>query len=284
MTAKVDPSDQIAMVTTGFAFRRFPWWLLIIILFLLMMAYLVFTGEEYRAAFDFILGDLGSIEGYQNLGIEGLIGRGLAMTVYITLVAFFYASIIGLLAGLGRVSKNVIVRTIATTYIEFIRGVPTVVLIFTLALVLIPAATDALGLENTMPTTTRAIAALAIIYGAYMAEVFRAGIESISRGQTEAARSLGMTAFQAMRHIILPQAIRNIMPALGNDFIAILKDSSLVTLLAVRDLTQQAKLYSGSTFRFRETYLVLTFLYLTMTITLSLILRWYENRIRIEER
>ncbi|MCB0097140.1 MAG: amino acid ABC transporter permease, partial [Caldilineaceae bacterium] len=112
----------------------------------------------------------------------------------------------------------------------------------------------------------------------------RAGIESVPKGQMEAAHSLGMTTFQAMRLVILPQAIRNIMPALGNDFVAMLKDSSLVTLLAVRDLTQQAKLYSGSSFRFRETYLVLTFLYLTMTITLSLILRWYERRIRTEER
>lgn len=82
-----------------------------------------------------------------------------------------------------------------------------------------------------------------------------------------------------MRHVILPQAIRNVLPALGNDFIAMLKDSSLISVLAVRDITQQARLFAGSTFRFRESYLVLTFLYLTMTITLSLILRWYERRL-----
>ncbi len=111
-----------------------------------------------------------------------------------------------------------------------------------------------------------------------------AGIESVPPGQMEAARSLGLNGRQAMRHVILPQAIRNVLPALGNDFIAMLKDSSLISVLAVRDLTQQARLYAGSTFRFRESYLVLTFLYLTMTIALSLILRWYERRLRQNAR
>lgn len=264
--------------------KEFPWWLVAIITFLILMAILIFTGEEYKQAFDFILGKPGSFESFGDRGMEGVIGQGLLMTLYITLVGFFWALLIGLLAGLGRISQNVFIKNLATTYVEFIRGVPTVVLIFTLALVLVPAASEALGFENAISNTNRAIAALSIIYGAYMAEVFRAGIESVPKGQMEAARSVGMSMPQAMRYIILPQAVRNIMPALGNDFIAILKDSSLVTLLAVRDLTQQAKLYAGSSFRFQETYLVLTFLYLAMTITLSLILRWYERRIRVEER
>jgi polar amino acid transport system permease protein len=100
----------------------------------------------------------------------------------------------------------------------------------------------------------------------------------------EAARSLGLNGRQAMRYVILPQAIRNVLPALGNDFIAMLKDSSLISVLAVRDITQMARLHSGSTFRFRESYLVLTFLYLSMTITLSLLLRWYERRLRQNAR
>jgi len=142
-----------------------------------------------------------------------------------------------------------------------------------------------LRIDNKFITqNTRAIIALAVIYGAFLAEIFRAGIESISKGQMEAARSVGMTYFQAMRYIILPQAIRNIFPALGNDFIAMLKDSSLVSVLAVRDITQRARLHAGSTFRFRESYLVLTFLYLSMTIALSLLLRWYESRSGQEQR
>ncbi len=230
----------------------------------------------------------------------GFIVPGIRITLYTTLTAFGIALVLGLLAGLGRVSRNVVLRNTAVTYIEFIRGVPTLVLIFTLALVIIPAAVDSInlfvewlvaksGLEQlqflsinarNISNNSRTITALAIIYGGFLAEIFRAGIESISKGQMEAARSLGMTMRQAMQHIILPQAIRNIAPALGNDFIAMLKDSSLVSILAVRDITQRARLHAGSSFRFRESYLVLTFLYLAMTIALSLLLRWYERRLK----
>jgi polar amino acid transport system permease protein len=119
---------------------------------------------------------------------------------------------------------------------------------------------------------------LAVTYGAFQAEIFRAGIQSIGRGQMEAARSLGMSYWQAMRYIILPQAIRNVLPALGNDFIAMVKDSSLVSVLAVRDITQVARLYAGRTFRFPESYTVLAVLYLTMTIILSLFVKLLEKR------
>jgi polar amino acid transport system permease protein len=188
--------------------------------------------------------------------------------------------VIGLFVGLGRISHNVFIRNLAITYVEFIRGVPTLVLIFTLAFVIVPSAAQAVGLDNQeISGNSRAMAALAIIYGAFLAEIFRAGIESIPPGQMEAARSLGMTYAQSMRFIILPQAIRNISPALGNDFIAMLKDSSLVSVLAVHDLTHRARLYAGSTFRFRESYLVLTFTYLSLTLVLSLFLRWYERRL-----
>lgn len=137
---------------------------------------------------------------------------------------------------------------------------------------------------QSISNNSRGIIALSIIYGAFLAEVFRAGIESVPLGQTEAARSLGLNGRQAMRHVVLPQAIRNVLPALGNDFIAMLKDSSLISVLAVRDITQMARLHAGSTFRFRESYLVLTFLYLSMTIALSLFLRWYEKRLRQNAR
>ena len=276
--------------------RQFPWWLMAILLFLVAMGYLLFAPpapnpdnpeeigtNEYNQAFGFIKGELGDAAALAEGDWTAFIGKGISVTVYTTLMGFIVAMILGLLAGLGRISKNTAVRNIAITYVEFIRGVPTLVLIFTVAFVLIPEGAELLGVDNNVPQNTRAIIALAVIYGAFLAEIFRAGIESIPRGQMEAARSLGMTYGQAMRYIILPQAIRNILPALGNDFIAMLKDSSLVSVLAVRDLTQQARLYAGSSFRFRETYLVLTFLYLTMTLTLSLLLRWYERRLRQDE-
>lgn len=258
----------------GDNWREFPWWLVIIIGFLVLMGFFIITDEETREAFLFII-------------------PGIWITLQITLFGFALALILGLMAGLGRISKNVVVRNLAITYVEFIRGVPTLVLILTLAFVLVPAIVNAINgvSEAVIPEVLeinnrdvsielRAILSLAIIYGAFLAEVFRAGIESVHRGQMEAARSLGMSYRQAMQHIILPQAIRNILPALGNDFIAMLKDSSLASVLAVRELTQRARLHAGSTFRFPESYLVLTFCYLAMTLALSLLLRWFEHRSR----
>jgi len=268
-----------------FRWKGFPWWLVAIIGFLGLMLLLILTNEDYNRAFNFIRGGFGGVEGLSDGGWEGFIGTGITLTIYTTLVAFAIALLIGLLAGLGRVSQNGVIRNVAITYVEFIRGVPTLVLIFTVAYVIVPAVADTLGISGQIITpAVRGISALSIIYGAFLAEVFRAGIESVPSGQMEAARSLGLNGGQAMRHVILPQAIRNVLPALGNDFIAMLKDSSLISVLAVRDITQQARLFAGSTFRFRESYLVLTFLYLTMTIALSLLLRWYERRLRQNAR
>jgi len=126
--------------------------------------------------------------------------------------------------------------------------------------------------------TARAVIALTIGYSAFISEIFRAGIESIGRGQMEAARSLGMSYGRAMRHVVLPQAIRNVLPPLGNDFIAMLKDSSLVSVLGVQDITQLGKVYAASTFQFFETYNVVAYLYLIMTVGLALILRGVEKR------
>ena len=247
---------------SAISWREFPFWLLAIFAFLIAMIVLILRDPDVNQAFTFIL-------------------PGIRTTLLITLAGFGLALIFGLLAGLGRISHNKLIRNIAVTYVEFIRGVPTLVLILTLSFVIVPAVSNSIGIDNRdISIELRAILSLAIIYGAFLAEIFRAGIESIPKGQMEAARSLGMSARQAMQYIILPQAIRNISPALGNDFIAMLKDSSLASVLAVRELTQRSRLHAGSTFRFPESYLVLTFFYLTMTITLSLLLRWYEGWLR----
>lgn len=266
-------------------YKQFPWWLVAIVAFLAFMAFLIITNEEYNQAFQFIKGGLGTIEDLLNGEILAFIGKGISVTLYVTFVSFIISIVLGLLAGLGRMSRNTFIRNLAITYIEFVRGLPVLVLIFTFAFVVVPEISRAVGADNqAFPGTTRGIISLAFFYGAFMGETFRAGIESIPSGQSEAARSLGLTAGQAMRHIILPQAIRNILPALGNDFIAILKDSSLLSVLAVREITQQSRLYAGSSFRFRETYLVLTFLYLSMTVALSLLLQWYGRRLKTNER
>jgi len=245
--------------------RDFPYWLVAILGILAWMLVLIVTNDQYREAWHAII-------------------PGLTTTISATVYGFGLAVVIGLLAGLGRISKNVVARNVAITYIEFIRGVPILVLLFTTAYVIVPQLSSAFGFSNSSVSNfPRAVFALALIYGAYLAEVFRAGIESVPKGQTEAGRSLGLSHAQTMRKIVLPQAIRNMTPALGNDLIAMLKDSSLLSVLAIREITQEARLYASSTFQFRPTYLVLTFLYLSMTLILSLLLRWYRSRLGLDE-
>jgi polar amino acid transport system permease protein len=248
------------------SWSEFPWWFVALIFILVAAFFLIFTSTDYREALNFIK-------------------AGLGVTIQISLVSYGIALIFGLLAGLGRISKNVFFNNLARLYVEFIRGIPMLVLIFFIAFVMVPAAVDVIGLENAaVSMQMRAISALSITYGAFLAEIFRAGIQSITKGQMEAARSLGMSYGQAMRYVVLPQAIRNVLPALGNDFVAMVKDSSLVSVLAVRDITQLSRLYAGGTFRFREAYFTVAMLYLSLTLVLSLLVQWMERRIRRDER
>ena len=247
-------------------FSGFPWWLVAIVLILVSTAFFISTNETYRNAFDFII-------------------QGISITVQTTLYAYAIALVIGLFMGLGRVSNNVIFRNIARFYVEVVRGIPMLVLIFYIAFVAVVDIAELIGFRGRdIPMNSRAVIALAITYGAFSAEIFRAGIQSIGRGQMEAARSLGMSYGQAMRYVILPQGIRNVLPALGNDFIAMLKDSSLVSVLAVRDITQVARLHAGSTFRFRESYTILAVLYLSMTLMLSAVVQWMERRLHVSHK
>jgi polar amino acid transport system permease protein len=259
-----------------------PWWFIGILVIALWSAYIILTQANYREAFTFII-------------------IGIGITIRTSLAAYAIAIVLGLLTGLGRISNNVIIQNAARMYVELVRGIPMLVLIFFIALVGVPAAVqlfnslgvwlESIGMaelgatltsmsNQAVPMNVRAIIALSVTYGAFLAEIFRAGIQSIGRGQMEAARSLGMGYGQAMRHVILPQAVRNVLPALGNDFVAMVKDSSLVSVLAVRDITQVARLYAGGTFRFREAYITLSVMYLTMTIALSLAVQWIERRMR----
>jgi polar amino acid transport system permease protein len=268
---------------------NFPWWLLLIALFLVWMGGRIWQEDNYRTAFNYML--VGHRNGWSGLRETGITfgqyllrGQGIILTLRITLVAFVLSMILGLTAGLGRISRNVISRNIAITYIEVVRGIPVLVMVLVLGFSVIPDVGQLLGLpRDGIRMEVRGMIILAIVYGAFVAEIFRAGIESVPRGQMEAARSMGMSYPQAMTYIILPQAIRNILPALGNDFIAILKDSSLLSALAVSEITQLSRLYVGSTFRFRESYLVLAFLYLMLTITLSLLQRWYAQRMGLTQ-
>jgi len=229
------------------------------------MVYTIISGDEYIKAFNFII-------------------PGIRITFGATFVSFLIALILGLFLGIGRISENKFLSTISRTYIEFVRGIPILILIFTMAFVVVVDVADFLNINNgNVPMIIRAIIALSVFYGAYIAEVFRAGIESVPVGQREGGASLGLSKRQVMRYIVLPQAFRNMLPALGNDFISMMKDSSLLSVLAVQDLTYKGRLYSGSTFRFPETYLVLTVLYLCITLLLSSLQRQLEKKLENSE-
>jgi polar amino acid transport system permease protein len=200
--------------------------------------------------------------------------------------------------GLGwclmRVSQSRILQEISSFFVEIIRGIPMLVLLYFIFFVGAPALVQAFnwlgkplidaGTLQEMNVrqvnfTVRAILALSIGYSAFISEIFRAGIESIEKEQTEAAQTEGASYWETMRFILLPQAVRNVLPALGNEFIAMLKDSALVSVLGVQDITQLGKVYSASTFTFFETYSIAALLYLVMTLGLALFVRWVEQRL-----
>ncbi len=171
--------------------------------------------------------------------------------------------------------------TFSTLYVEIVRGVPMLVIILYMGFAITPFVRKATGDAVDLRGLPAAVIGLAFGYGAYLAEVFRAGIQSISRGQMEAARSLGMNYFQAMRYIILPQAIRVILPPLGNDFIAMLKDSSLISVIALPEVLQQGRLWISRNFRAFEGFNSVALMYLVMTLLLSLLVRYIERRSKL---
>jgi polar amino acid transport system permease protein len=270
-------TELAAIPTPGGAYRfdarEFPWWLVAMLTIIGVLVLAVILSEEYRQAFANIF------------PIPLRLTEGILMTFYLTFGSFIVAMVLGLIIGLARVSKNPLLSNVAATYIEFVRGIPMIVFIFLIALVLVPDFADLVRMESrSISNAIRGAAALSLFYAAFIAEVFRAGIQSVPQEQSEAGRALGLRDRQIMRRIVLPQAVRNMLPALGNDLISLMKDTSLVSILAVREITQMARIYSGSTFRFRESFFILVVIYVVLTLALSLVLRWYERRIAIPGR
>lgn len=222
---------------------------------------------------------------------------GVLVTLEITIVSFLFILLVGMLGGLGRVSHNRIIKGLASLYVEVVRGIPVLVWLlwiwFALPQVLERSGTWIAGFA---PGIGGAIAAIklspfaaavigfTVAYGAYMTEVFRAGIQSIPKGQMEAARSLGMTYLQAMRYIILPQAIRVILPPVGNEFVTLLKDSSLVSVLAVSDLTRRGREFVARTFLSFDTFTMVALIYLVMTLFFTRVFSAVEREMTVEKR
>lgn len=201
--------------------------------------------------------------------------QGLWVTIWLSFFSGILGMFLGLAAGLCRVSKNYTLRGLAITYIELIRGTPLLVQIFIFYFFI--------GTVFDLERTVAGIGALGIFAGAYVAEIIRAGIQSIPKGQTEAARSLGMNMFQAMVYIILPQAFKRTLPPLAGQFISLVKDSSLVSVIAITDLTKSGREVITSTFATFEVWFVVAALYLVVTSIMSQLVQYVERRLAISD-
>ncbi|UCD78785.1 MAG: amino acid ABC transporter permease [Desulfobacterales bacterium] len=210
----------------------------------------------------------------------GLLIIGLWITLKLSLIATFLGIMIGIIGGLSRISANPALKWATMVYVELIRGSPLMVQILIWYFVLGTVINDVLaayGLGR-ISAFWYGVASLACFAGAYVTEIVRAGIQSIHRGQTEAARSLGMSYAQSMRHIILPQALRRILPPLAGQFISLIKDSSLLGIIAIRELTKAAREAVSASLQPFEVYLMLGALYLVLTFTLSMVVQRMERR------
>lgn len=253
----------------------FPWWLLVAGMIAVALGIAILVSPIYGQVFT-------------------TVSQGIWITVWVSLLAFFLASALGLLLAVMSLSEHIAIRQTARFYVEIVRGIPLLVLLFYIAFVGAPAVVwlwnfmtqplQSAGLLDPLQVRDfsllwRAIIALMLAYAAFLAEIFRAGIQAVDKGQIEAAKALGLRRFQRFRLIVMPQAIRTILPPYGNDFISMVKDSSLVSVLGVVDVTQMGKVYASGSFRFFETYSVVAYIYLVLTISLSLGLRWLERRL-----
>lgn len=219
------------------------------------------------------------------------VSDGIGITLVTTVVSFVLVLVLGMLGGLGRLSRNRVIFGITTLYVEIIRGIPLLVQLLFWYYALPPIVAQigtALNVEGLVrfqaDPVAMAVVGLTICYGAYMSEIYRAGIQSIPRGQYEAARSQGMTYFQAMRYVILPQAVRVILPPVGNEFISLLKDTSLVSVVAVADMTRRGREFMSKNFNPIETWLMIGLLYLVMTLVSARVVAWLEKRTTIDRR
>lgn len=253
-----------------------PWWLFALLFLGVILAAVIAVNGIYTQVFTTVI-------------------TGTGVTIFVTLAGYTIALGVGLGIALLGLSRHLVLRQIARFYVEVIRGVPVLVLLFYIAFV---GAPGAVSLYNTITAPLvdagitrplmvrevslmwRAIFALGIGYSPFIAEIFRAGIQSVDKGQIEAAKALGLSSSQRFRLVVFPQAIRVIFPPLSNDFVAMTKDSSLVSVLGVADITQMGKVYASGSFRFFETYSIIAFIYLMLTIGLSILLRNFEKRMR----
>ena len=201
---------------------------------------------------------------------------GAWMSIKITAVAVSCGFIIGLIVSLARMSNFILIRLIAKCYVDIIRGTPMLVQIFMIYFAL----PQIIGMR--INPYVAAVAACSINSGAYVSEIFRAGIQSVDKGQMEAGRSLGLTWWQTMRHIIIPQAFKASIPPLGNEFIAMLKDSSLVSVIGFEELMRRGQLIIAKTYAATEIWGTVAIIYLCMTLPISRLVAYLERKYNVK--
>ncbi len=275
-----------------------PYWFAFLIFIGILLAISILTDKIYSNIFNQLM-------------------EGVAMTLFVSVSSYVLALLIAILVGIIRSNPpdppqtkqtwrkalarvlRIAIYNVCTVYVSVMRGIPILIVLLVTAFIVVPALRDfvneglLVGLRDMLSdpeipdlfwrgsSAPSAILALGLTYGAYMSETVRAGIQSIHKGQFEAAYSVGMTYWQTMRSIVLPQAFRNVLPPLGNDFVAMIKDSSLLAFLGVRDITQIAKTSSGRSFRYVETYAVVAYIYLTLVIIAQTCVNLLEDTINI---
>jgi polar amino acid transport system permease protein len=246
--------------------RLDPWWWLVVAVAVLMALMVILSPTPYWDILKFV-------------------SDGITITVELTVISFVLILIVGVVGGMGRIAKNPIIHFISTLYVEIVRGIPLLVQLIWWYFAA-PAVIQSIGASiHFEPLATYkanamvlAVVGLAVCYGAYMAEIFRAGIQSIPKGQMEAARSLGMTYLQAMRSVIIPQALRVVLPPVGNEFIMLIKDTSLVSAVAMADITRRGREYMAAHFNPIETWTMIALIYLIITLFSARLITWLESR------
>lgn len=208
----------------------------------------------------------------------GMLLGALGKTLLLTLLSLFFAMIIGMIFALMNVGKNRVFNFIGTVYVDAIRGVPLIVLAYFIYFG-VPAGMKAFVPDFRLTALQAGTIALAMNCGAYMAEIIRAGIESVDKGQMEASRSLGLSYGKSMRLVVLPQAIRTMIPSIINQFIITLKDTSILSVIGFPELTNMGKTISGNTFKSLETWAVVGVMYMIVIVTLSKIAKRIERRV-----
>jgi polar amino acid transport system permease protein len=267
MDQALDRSEQESK--KSFTFDR--WWLLFAAVITIIVLLITLSPDLY-------------------MRILYYVREGIWVTISLTLITFVLVLVFGLLVALARLSKAPVLKGIATVYVEVIRGIPLLVqLIFWYFA--FPALIKQIGNSWGIPSFAgyqanayvMAVLGMAFCYTAYMSEVYRSGIQSISKGQMEAARSLGMNYFQAMRYVIIPQAIRVILPPVGNEFITLLKDTSLVSTVAVADMTRRGREFMASNFIPIQTWIMIALLYLVLTVLSARLVSFLERKFKMEK-